>query len=236
MSRIPTQLSTTVSCTIISTLKAIIFLFTAILSLTVVSSADAPQAGQFDYYVLALSWSPSYCAGEAGQNDSQQCAPGRRFAFVIHGLWPQYIKGWPQDCATRGTWIPQDLIDGMMDVMPSKKLIIHEWKKHGSCSGLSQQDYFNSARQIFGNVRIPARYLSPQSIVTVTPEQLVTDFVKSNTGLTADMLSVQCGNARDQARLSELQVCVNKAGDFIACGENEKRQCGAESILLPPVK
>ena len=236
MSRIPSQLSACVSRAIISTSKAVIFLFTAILSLTAISSANAPQAGQFDYYVLALSWSPSYCAGDAGQNDSQQCAPGRRFAFVVHGLWPQYTKGWPEYCATRETWIPKDLIDGMMDVMPSKKLIIHEWKKHGSCSGLSQQDYFNSARRIFGNVRIPARYLSPQAIVTITPEQLVTDFVKSNTGLTADMLSVQCGNARDQARLSELQVCVNKAGDFISCGANEQRQCRAETIVLPPVK
>ena len=60
------------------------------------AAAKGPVPGQFDYYVLALSWSPSYCAGEAGQNDQQQCAPGRRFAFVVHGLWPQYNKGWPE--------------------------------------------------------------------------------------------------------------------------------------------
>jgi ribonuclease T2 len=236
MPRIALQVFAHVVRAIAAIREITIFLFIAILSLNLASYAGAQKSGQFDYYVLALSWSPTYCAGEAGQNDSQQCASGRRFAFVAHGLWPQYQKGWPQYCATNEGWIPQKLVDGMMDVMPSKKLIIHEWKKHGSCSGLSQAAYFNFVRQIFGSLRIPARYLSPQALVTITPEQLVTDFVKSNRGVTADMLSVQCGNARDQARLSELQVCVNKTGSFTACGSNETRRCRANTIVLPPVK
>ena len=215
--------------------KIALFLIIASFGLTG-AAAKAPLPGQFDYYVLALSWSPSYCAGEAGQNDYQQCAPGRRFAFVVHGLWPQYAKGWPEFCRTRENWIAQDLIDGVMDVMPSKRLIIHEWKKHGSCSGLSQAAYFDKVEMLFRALRIPARYLSPQAPVTVTPAQLVTDFVKTNAALTADMLSVQCGNARGQARLSELRVCVNKAGSFIACGMNEARQCQAKSLVLLPVK
>ena len=236
MPRIAFQFISNFVCAISVACKITIFLFIANLSLADTAYAKAQKPGQFDYYVLALSWSPSYCAGEAGQNDSQQCAPGRRFAFVVHGLWPQYAKGWPEFCETRENWVPQKLIDGMMDVMPSKKLIIHEWKKHGTCSGLSQAEYFSSARQIFGGLRIPARYLSPQALVTITPEQLVTDFVKSNKALTADMLSVQCGNATGQARLSELFVCVNKAGSFTACGANEKRQCRATTIIMPPVK
>ena len=236
MPRIAFQFISNFVCAISVACKITIFLFIANLSLADTAYAKAQKPGQFDYYVLALSWSPSYCAGEAGQNDSQQCAPGRRFAFVVHGLWPQYAKGWPEFCETRENWVPQKLIDGMMDVMPSKKLIIHEWKKHGTCSGLSQAEYFSSARQIFGGLRIPARYLSPQALVTITPEQLVTDFVKSNKALTADMLSVQCGNATGQARLSELFVCVNKAGSFTACGANEKRQCRAKTIVMPPVK
>ncbi len=221
---------------IIATCGTAIFLLIANLDLAETSHAEGQKSGQFVYYVLALSWSPSYCAGEGGQSDRQQCEPGRRFAFVVHGLWPQYTKRWPEYCKTQENWVPQVLIDGMMDVMPSKKLIIHEWKKHGACSGLSQAGYFNSVRQIFGSVRIPARYQSPQAPVTITPTQLVTDFVKSNKGLTADMLSVQCGNAKDRARLSELQVCVNKAGSFAACGANEKRQCRAKTIVMPPVK
>ena len=236
MPRIALHLFIHCARTVIATCEIAVFLLVVNLGLGPASRAEAEKPGQFDYYVLALSWSPSYCAGEVGQTDNQQCAPGRRFAFVVHGLWPQYLKGWPEYCATRENWIPQTLIDGMMDVMPSKKLIIHEWKKHGTCSGLSQAEYFNSARQVFGGLKIPARYLSPQAPVTITPEQLVVDFVKSNTGLTADMLSVQCGNATGQARLSELRLCVNKAGSFVACGMNEARQCRAKSLVLLPVK
>ncbi len=193
-------------------------------------------AEDFDYYVLALSWSPTYCASDSGQNDFQQCAPGRKFAFVVHGLWPQYNRGWPQDCPTRENWVEQEQIDGMMDIMPSKRLIIHEWKKHGTCSGLSQEGYFSAVRRMFDQVRIPARYLSPQADVAVTSEQLVTDFVKSNRGLTSRMLSVQCGNGTGRARLSELRICVDKSGVFAACGVNEKRQCRAETLVLSPVK
>jgi ribonuclease T2 len=195
--------------------------------------ARAPKPGKFDYYALALSWSPSFCTNHVGD---PQCTPGRSFAFVVHGLWPQYDKGWPQNCRTGQTRVPDDVIESMLDIMPSKKLIVHEWQKHGTCSGLSIRGYFDSLRSFFANVRIPARYLSPTADVTTTPAQLVSDFVKTNAGLTADMLSVQCGNARDRARLSELRVCLSKAGEFQACGANERRSCQAETLVLPKVR
>jgi ribonuclease T2 len=198
--------------------------------------AKQPRAGAFDYFVLALSWSPSYCAGDAGRKDTTQCAPGRRFAFVVHGLWPQYQQGWPQNCETDESWVSQDEIDLMMPVMPSKRLIIHQWKKHGSCSGVSQSDYFRATRVLFEKVKVPARYLSPTADVITTPEQLVTDFVKTNKDLTAAMLSVQCGNAKDRARLSELRVCLDKRGNFAACGGNEARSCQAKTLVMPQVR
>ena len=193
-------------------------------------------AGDFDYFVLSLSWSPTYCDGPDGVGDGEQCALGKRFAFVVHGLWPQYERGWPEFCVMRETWVPQDLIDRMLDIMPSKPLIIHEWKKHGSCSGLSMDDYFLATRLLFETVRVPARYLSPRALVVTTPQQLITDFVKTNRGITAHMLSVQCGNARDRAKLAELRVCIDRRGKFRQCGINEKRQCQAKELVMPPVR
>lgn len=200
------------------------------------SLARGPKSGVFDYFVLALSWSPTYCASDAGQNDKQQCSPGRRFAFVVHGLWPQYDSGWPEYCDTAESWVEQDNIDAMMPIMPSKKLIIHEWKKHGSCAGVSQADYFRATRLLFEKVKVPARYLSPTADVITTPEQLVTDFVKTNRDLTANMISVQCGNSRDRARLSELRICLDKRGNFSACGSNETRACRAKTLVMPRVR
>ena len=236
MPRIALQIPAHIARAILAARELAFFLALIIFAQAADLSAKEHKRGQFDDFVLALSWSPSYCAGDPGQRDAQQCAPGRRFAFVVHGLWPIFVNGWQESCERRKEWIPQERIDAMLDVMPSKKLIIHEWKKHGACSGLTQADYFGSVRKIFGNVRIPARYLSPQAPVTITPEQLVADFVKSNRGLTADMLSVHCGNAKDIARLSELRICVNKTGSFTACEEPGRLRCQAKIIVMPPVK
>ncbi len=216
--------------------RAIIFVIAAACLPISAASARENRAGSFDYYTLALSWSPTYCAEIGDARGDQQCAPRKAYAFVVHGLWPQYEKGWPQDCQSREAWVPQGVIDSVMDIMPSRKLIIHEWKKHGTCSGLSMEDYFSSVRFGFKKVLIPARYLSPQAPVRTTPQQLVTDFVKTNRGLNANMLSVQCGNARDEARLSELRVCFDKQGEFRACGANEQRACRARVLVMPPVR
>ena len=216
---------------------AIAAIFIALLLIPPAASArENHKSGVFDYFVLALSWSPSYCASPEAQDDRQQCAPGKRFAFVVHGLWPQYDEGWPESCATAENWVPQSQIDAMLDIMPSKRLIIHEWKKHGSCAGLSMADYFEVTRLLFEKISIPARYLSPQAPVLTTPEQLVTDFVKTNRDLTASMISVQCGNARDRARLSELRICIDRRGNFRQCGKNEERQCRARTLVMPPVR
>ncbi len=210
----------------------------AVLLAAVLLSAgpQAAEPGDFDYYALSLSWSPSYCASPQGRGDGAQCAAGRRFAFVAHGLWPQYRRGWPQDCDTQERWVPEERIGAMLDIMPLRKLVIHEWRKHGSCSGLSQADYFGATRALFGKVRIPARYLAPQADIVTSPEQLTADFVKTNRGLTAAMISVQCGNARDRARLAELRICFDKAGSFIACGANEAEHCRARHLVMPPVR
>ncbi|MCX7346552.1 MAG: ribonuclease T2 [Alphaproteobacteria bacterium] len=214
---------------------AAIAVLAALLILPALARDNRP--GQFDYFVLSLSWSPTFCAGPDGDRDPSQCAPGRRFAFVVHGLWPQNRDGtWPEFCASRETWVPQKVIEGMMRIMPSKRLIIHQWRKHGSCSGLTIENYFLATRLLFGKLKIPARYLSPQATIQTTPEQLVLDFVKTNRDLTAGMISVQCGNARDTARLSELRICIDRRGDFGQCGAGAQRQCRAQTLVMPPVR
>jgi ribonuclease T2 len=205
----------------------------------VISSSDIAFARKqlpASYYALALSWSPTYCGSNAGRDDRRQCAPGRRYAFVIHGLWPQYAEGWPQFCDTRESWVSEENIDEMLPVMPSRRLVIHQWKKHGSCSGLGQDAYFDLTQALFEKVRIPARYLSPNDAVVATPGEIVNDFIKTNKGLQSGMISVQCNTRDDRARLTELRICFDLGGAFIACGQNERRQCNASSIMLPPVR
>ncbi len=172
-----------------------------LLGLTSVASplhADG-YPGDFDYYVRALSWSPTYCASPSGRGDFRQCGTGRRYSFVVHGLWPQYQSGWPSYCRTRMRYVPNARIREMLPVMPSKRLIIHQWRKHGSCTGLSQKDYFGQTRELFARFQVPARYVAPSRTLLTTPKELVHDFVTTNLWLKQEMLSVQCGRQRDRA-------------------------------------
>jgi ribonuclease T2 len=188
---------------------------------------------------LALSWSPSFCASR-GHRDPLQCNSRQRYDFVVHGLWPQYRRGWPQYCdagvARLPEALPEDLIDSMLDIMPSRDLVRHQWNKHGTCTGLDPRDYFALTRRLHDAIRIPARYIEPALSIEVSVGQIVADFVATNRKLTPAMISVDCGNRRGNARLAELRLCFSRDGQPTACGDNERRQCRARRLVLPPVR
>ncbi|MGI9482248.1 MAG: ribonuclease T2 family protein [Hyphomicrobiales bacterium] len=167
-------------------------------------------SGKFDYYTLALSWSPTHCASKAGRGDNLQCGPGRKYTFVVHGLWPQHRSGWPDFCATSERYVPNVLIEEMLPIMPSKRLVVHEWRKHGTCSGLSQEHYFSLTRELFSRLQVPARYIAPAHTVEITPSTLREDFLKTNNWLKPEMISIQCGNSRDRGVLRGVRVCFGR--------------------------
>src|SRR5271169_5754179 len=105
------------------------------------------EAGQFDFYVLSLSWSPSFCAVAAERRNtgtpSLQCG-ARPYSFVVHGLWPQYVKGFPEYCQVPSPRLNRGFVSSMLDLMPAPHLIYNEWDKHGTCSGLSARAYFET--------------------------------------------------------------------------------------------
>lgn len=196
-------------------------------------------AGQFDYYALVLSWSPTHCASDASERDNMQCGrrDGRRYNFVLHGLWPQYERGFPNSCPTRDRpFVPDRVIQSMLDIMPAKGLIIHEYKKHGTCSGLDPVGYFDLARQLYNRIRIPERYLNPFEVQFVAPEQLMREMVAANPDLKPDMLAISCGGPGN--RLKEIRICFTKSGQFRPCGhnENQQRMCSARQMYVPPVR
>src|SRR5277367_74466 len=132
-----------------------------------VGSQDARQneAGQFDFYVLSLSWSPSFCAAaaerERGRAPTSQCG-ARPYSFVVHGLWPQYDRGFPEYCQVPAPRLERGIVSSMLDLMPAPHLIFNEWDKHGTCSGLASRAYFDTVRKARAVVKIPAEYVNPQ--------------------------------------------------------------------------
>lgn len=199
----------------------------------------APQtrnvAGQFDYYVLALSWSPDYCAAK-GSGDPQQCGKGRQLGFVLHGLWPQYDRGYPQDCTTEK--FDPKMRQQFPDLYPSSKLFSHEWEKHGTCSGLSQLQYHQLSASVKQSVRVPDRYVRPTQPVRVTLSQLKQDFVQANPGFTKNSIAPSCsGSGRF---LQEVLVCHSKDGKPGVCSEEvlrrSQKSCGQPNFLVRSVR
>ena len=192
------------------------------------------QPGQFDFYVLALSWSPSFCeaAGERGTPPHQQCGTARPYSFVVHGLWPQYENGFPEFCQVPAPRLNRDIMTSMLDLMPAPRLIYHEWDQHGTCSGLNAQGYFDLVRKARETVKIPEGYTAPNATLTVTPDEVEEAFVKSNPGLSRAAISVTCGGTR----LSEVRICMSKDLQFRACEETDRRACRRDAVVMPPMR
>lgn len=193
------------------------------------SSSHAP--GTFDFYVLSLSWSPSYCAAEGDHANRHQCGPGRPFAFVVHGLWPQYEHGYPQRCSSSDPdRVPDAVVAQYLDLMPSAGLIGYQWRKHGACTGLGQTDYFARVRAARGKVAVPPEFQNLQAPKTVAPAQVEQAFLKSNPGLSSDGIAVTC----DKRYLREVRICLTKDLSFRSCREVDSSACHADKMAMPP--
>jgi len=210
---------------------------TALACLLVGSATQASvrnTPGVFDYYVLVLSWMPSYCRGEGRARKDGQCDAQKPRAFLLHGLWPQYEEGWPEDCPIgKRAWVPDRVIGEMRDIMPSKNLMIHEYRVHGTCSGLTPSQYFAVARELYERVGMPERFLAPGAHRVLSPDDIEREFLAANPWLKPEMISVTC---RKQ-NLLDIRVCFGRDLFPRACGVNEdqKRLCPAPNIAVPPV-
>lgn len=192
----------------------------------------ASVPGRFDYYVLALSWSPTYCADpRAAARDQAQCGGARRYAFVVHGLWPQNEIGWPQDCPTAVRDVPAALAQQQLDIMPSARLVQHQWSKHGSCSGLTPQAYFDLTRRVRASVATPPAFVAPDKPLLVSAAEVRSKFIAANPKLRADGIAISC---RD-GRLREVRICLTKAGALRACGRDVRDRCEGR-VQMPPVR
>lgn len=202
-----------------------------------VAHAQTPSrdvAGKFDYYALALSWSPSYCAQPGvAKSEPRQCGVDRNYAFVVHGLWPQYERGYPQSCASSlARSVPSPLANAQLDLMPSPKLVQHEWETHGRCTGLDQANYFGAMRQMRGRIVVPSAYARLDKPLRVTATQVRASFVQANPGLSPDGLAIIC----DKTRLREVRVCFNRGGGLRKCSVSVRDQCTAGAVTMPPVR
>ena len=189
--------------------------------------AASGTVGEFDYYVMALSWSPTFC--ETHPDEDEQCGH-KGYGFVLHGLWPQYERGGgPERCATDDE-PDRKTVANTLAFMPSKRLINHEWREHGACTGLDAAHYFALADRAFAAVQIPPEMTAPRQALQLNADQIRAAFRRANAKLGEDMLSLHCS----RGELVEVRVCLNKDLDPRSCGKRMQSRCPATAQFSLP--
>lgn len=194
--------------------------------------AEGERAGDFDYYILSLGWSPTWCATTGDSRQDDQCDPRHDHGFTLHGLWPQYERGWPSYCRTGERDPARSETDAMADITGSAGLAWYEWKKHGRCTGLSAGDYFALARRAYGAITIPPVFADLNRDVTL-PARVVEDaFLDANPKLTPVMITITC----NQGRIQEARICLAKDLTPRPCGDDAARDCRAPKALMERIR
>jgi len=197
------------------------------------SAGLAQEAGDFDFYVFALSWSPGFCDTGGAAKSPDQCATGSGMGFVVHGLWPDNsFRANPQDCQY-GVSIPGDALKLTDGVYPDEGLARYEYLKHGTCSGLDPPAYFAAVKALRDEIVIPDIVKAPRQRLTLSPSDLTQAFVTANANLRADNMAITCRNGE----LVDVRICVSKdLGGFANCPKVSGHTCHASSIAVAPIR
>ena len=151
---------------------------------------------------------------------------------MVHGLWPQYEKGYPEYCQRPSPRLARNIMSSMLDLMPAPGLIYNEWDKHGTCSGLGERRYFETIRKARAAVKIPDDFLQLPDARTLSPAEVEEAFIKVNPGLKASGIAVTC----NRKRLSEVRICMSKELEFRDCPEIDRQACPLDQVTMPPVR
>ena len=189
--------------------------------------------GDFDFYVLALSWSPGFCEldGDRSRN-REQCGEGAGLRFVVHGLWPQNERGYPSECGPAGRSPSRIAMEQAEGLFPTEGLARYQWRKHGTCTGSSPSDYFRDVRRAREKVVIPPTLAKADRDQTWTAIDLERAFAAANPGLRPDMMSVAC----KRGVLQEVKICFTRdLRDFRSCQQVDRSGCrtGEVTVVAP---
>lgn len=191
-----------------------------------------PKSAKGDGYILALTWSPAFCVSEDPEGETAQCRIGAAKGLLVHGLWPESRSGSAEYCNTsEPERLPDDLAKRVRGYMPDLGLARHEWKKHGSCSGLSQRDYFNTMERAYRAFNQPSVLEQVSYSRTLSRNDVVKSITKANPALPANAIALQCGR---KGVLSEIRLCLDDTLSPVACAANSGRGCPATVTILPP--
>ena len=206
-------------------------LFLTLLFLPTLLLAKGERTGDFDYYVLSLSWSPNWCALEGNAKDSPQCEDDKDYGWVLHGLWPQFEQGWPSYCPTTERNPSRRMTNDMTDIMGTSGLAWHQWNKHGTCAGVSATQYYDLSREAYNSVTRPPLFRKLPRAVSVPAKIIEEAVLKSNPQLAANGVTITCR----AGMIQEVRICLNDDLSPRKCGHDVIRDCSMTDAELLPI-
>ena len=192
---------------------------------------DQDQPGTFDYYVLAISWSPNWCERTGNARNSPQCANDRDLGWSLHGLWPQYDRGWPSYCDTDAAGPTTAVANRMAEIMGTEGLVRYQWEKHGTCSGLEAPVFFDRARSAYEATALPQAHRKITQLQRLAAAEIEQAFLAANPQLDADQITVSC----KEQQIQEVRVCLSKDLTPRACGRDVSRECTLKNAEFHPI-
>lgn len=188
--------------------------------------------GIFDFYVLSLSWSPSFCQSAGADRSPEQCKQGSGKGFVLHGLWPQDEDGYPSSCTPAEQSLSKYDLEAGAGLYPEQWLVKYQWRRHGTCSGEAPEQYFRMAKTALERIRIPDGFKSVDANRADVPAEIERQFSDANPGLSTDMISVSC---RDKL-MQDVRICFSRdLSHFRVCPQVDRAGCKASSVTVPPI-
>lgn len=192
--------------------------------------AEGGKPGEFDYYVMSLSWSPNWCTLEGDARNAEQCDTNA--GWILHGLWPQFNRGWPSYCNSSERPPTRGMTAAMSDIMGSGGLAWYQWKKHGVCSGLSADAYYDLSRRAYDAITRPPVLRKLDKPVSLPATVIEEAFLKANPELSADMITITC----EAGHIQEARICLSKGLTPVPCGRDVVRDCRLEDARFEPVR
>jgi ribonuclease T2 len=200
---------------------------------TVSQQAGDIAPGAFDFYLLTLSWSPGFCDTGGESKSPDQCGVGSGLGFVVHGLWPQYVHGYPQDCDANARAVSQTALAMTRGVFPDEGLARYEWRKHGTCTGLSPEAFFASVKRARDSIAIPDAFKTARAEQAFSPIEIARAFIAANSGLRLSAMAIGCA----RGELEDVRLCLSKdLRSFVDCPEVARRTCRSSSVSVAPIR
>ncbi|KEJ95005.1 ribonuclease T2 [Pseudosulfitobacter pseudonitzschiae] len=194
--------------------------------------AENDRAGVFDYYVMSLSWSPNWCLREGDARRSPQCDDSQDHGWILHGLWPQYHRGFPSYCNTAERPPSRGMTAQMSDIMGTSGLAWHQWKKHGTCTGLSAADYYALSREAYALVVRPPVFRKITKRMKLPASVVEEAFLQANPGFERDGITITC----QDGMIEEARICLSRDLKPVPCGQDVVRDCRMKDAVFDPVR